>query len=179
MVVASSQVIVSEEGETWKPGMAVHQSGERTLGCVCLGKVRWGFSNSLECIRLSQVLLMVGRPVAIATVRFTGKELHIYFITRRTCLTRRMHRWKTVVCVLIELSILYLWLCDSQHFSSMPWVKPSLQLKSAGVTLISIESAHSWGQEENGKCQLQASNLPGKRNEEEGELEKQITLHMS
>ncbi len=32
----------------------------RTLGCVCLGKVCGVFSNSLECIRLSLVLLMVG-----------------------------------------------------------------------------------------------------------------------
>ncbi len=51
--MAASQVVVHEEGETLKPI-------GRTLGCVCLVKVCGVFLNSLECIRLSLVLLMVG-----------------------------------------------------------------------------------------------------------------------
>ncbi len=58
--MAASQVVVHEEGETLRPSMTVHQSIGRTLSCVCLGKVCGVFSNSLECIRLSLVLLMVG-----------------------------------------------------------------------------------------------------------------------
>lgn len=97
-------------------GRASKQQANLEL-CVCLGKVCWVFSNSLECIRLSRVLLMVGAGQTgyhgNSSIRWESVACILHY--KEDTLNEKNRGMKHWCMSPNWMSILYMWLCDQNN----------------------------------------------------------------